>query len=158
MNKEKTIKVRISDMDMMKIDFCKNELNQNVSEVIRAGVDVLYNKIKNEKERLTNVKGLKFKEIITRKETSFRDIHIWNYEDIRDVLEPHFKNDVDDIVERVVKGETITVGDVYKQAFSLASEEDVAEAARIEEEFNKMLDATEIPIASEFMKKLFGNK
>jgi hypothetical protein len=154
--KEHVIKTRMSDEDINKINFCQDELNKNTSEIVRLAIDVLYHKIKNEKERIRSMTNLKFKETIKRKDTKFQDMHVWNYDELKEVLAAHFGDDVDEAIEDIVKGKVITVGDVYVQSFSLATSEDIEEAAKREAELNAFLDSIEIPEATRFMKTLYN--
>lgn len=167
MNKEKTIKIRMSDEDMELLEQCCQKFNMTISEVVRLGIKKTFNETKQNEERKVFMKKLIYAEKVERKGSGheYSELYTWDYEEAKEnIINLIGKDDGDikekeaeEILERVASGETVSLGTLYISTFSVATSDEIAKVATRRAFEDKELDKMTVPEATAFMNKLMSN-
>ena len=151
MNKDKDLKIRISDKNLEDLIFCQTQLNISKSAVVRLAIENLSIKIKQERG-MNNMKNRMYVEKVNRKETGYSAINAWSRDELVEVIQHQLSGSEDErlavaekMVEKIDAGESITLGKAYISEYSVATEENIAEAKREKDALDAELDAMPMP-------------
>ena len=159
MNKDKDLKVRVSDKNLEDLNFCQEQLNISKSAAVRLAIEILTKKIKQERG-VNNLKNKMYIEEVKREATEYHAINAWNKEELIEVIQHQLDSGnesereaiAEKMVEKIDAGEVITLGKVYISEYRVASEEDMVKAKKEKETFDAEVDAMPMPNFEELVK------
>ena len=159
MNKDKDLKIRISDKDIENLNFCQKQLNISKSKIVRLAIEKLSNEIKQERG-MKNMKNRIYIEEVKREETGYHAMNVWNREELVEIIQHQLDANNEDervaiaekMVEKIDAGESVTLGKVFVSEYRIGTSEDIEEANKEMNAFNAELDAMPMPDLEELTK------
>lgn len=151
MKRDQTFKLRLSETDINKLDYCKQTTGRSRSEVIRQGIDEITEKIKKDERNKREIMNRLYVEEVTRASVGYSEKFIMNRDELIESLinggngteqERIFTASI--MVESIDAGKEITQGQKYISKYRIATEEEIAEHKRQDEE-----EIDKIPLSPE---------
>lgn len=146
MKKDQTFKLRLSETDVSKLDYCKEATGRSRAEVIRQGIDEIAEKIKNDERNKIDTVNRLYVEEVTRASVGYSEKFIINRDELIESLinggsgteqERAFTAGI--MAESIDSGKEITQGQKYVSKFRIATDEEIAEYKdRKEEEIDEL--------------------
>ena len=159
MDKDKDLKIRVSDKDIKDIDFCQAQLGVSKSAVVRLAIEILTEKIKQERG-LNDMKNKMYIEEVCREDTGYHANNAWNRDELIEVIQHQLDSNNEDeriaiaenLVKKIDSGESVVLGKTYISEYRIGTEEEIEKAKKEEDAINVEIDAMPIPDIEELRR------
>lgn len=159
MYKDKDLKIRVSDKNIKDIDFCRAQLGISKSAVVRLAIEILTEKIKQERG-LNNMKNKMYIEEVCRKDTGYHAVNVWDRGELMEVIQHQLDSNNEDermviaenLVKKIDSGESVVLGKTYISEYRIGTEEEIEKAKEDEDAINAEIDAMPMPDLEELNK------